>query len=184
VTGSGASQPPPTSGGVNQPAQPADQPGGWGVEQPSGPQAAGIGKRIGAFLIDYIGLSIVIGILAVATGAIEPGSMGFGSNYLLTVILAVIILAYFAVLEAKSGQTLGKKLLSIRAVKADGSSLEISDGVKRRIPFVIGSLIPIPILGPLVSLGLAIAILVTAAQDTPYNRGLHDKWADTMVVRA
>lgn len=207
----GRSQPPPSSpppqssqppqsaqapGSWNQPSAPAGQPGGgWGSDQPTGPQPAGLGLRIGAYVIDYIGLFIIIAIITLILAipfAISEGSSampfaGGGSflfQFITGLIGAAIILAYFGLMEANDGQTIGKKLLSVRAVKANGSSLELGDAIKRRVPFIIGSLIPIPFLGGLVGFAIAIAILVTAAQDNPFNRGLHDKWADTMVVRS
>lgn len=191
--------PPPPAGaqgsasGWNQPAQ---TPGAWGVDRPSGPQPAGIGLRIGAYIIDAILVGIVnfvIGlVVAIPFAAGDATSamplMNTGGSFLFSFIVgligAAITLAYFGLLEGNDGQTLGKKLLNIRAIKADGSGLEISDAVKRRIPFVIGSLIPIPFLGGFIGFAIIIAILVTAASDQPWNRGLHDKWADTMVIRA
>ena len=169
---------------------------GWGADQPVGMQPAGVGSRIGAYIIDAILVGIVNAIIGFLIGLpfVEPGDPtsipfmgtgpGFGVTFLIGVIGAAITLAYFGLLEANDGQTLGKKLLSIRAVKADGSGLELADAVKRRVPFVIGSLIPIPFLGGFIGFAILIAILVTVATDQPWNRGLHDKWADTMVIRA
>lgn len=171
--------------------------GGWGAEPAYGPQPGGLGLRIGAYLIDTILLGIVIAIVTVVLGvllftgeAVSGGVMGFGGGggvvvrFIAGLLSAAITLGYFGVLEGRNGQTVGKMLLNLRAVKADGSALSTEDAVKRRIPFIIGSLVPFGILGSLVSLGIAIAILVTAAQDRPYNRGLHDQWADTMVIKS
>ena len=189
---SGWGQPVPGNDRGTQPMQGM----GWGADQPVGMQPAGVGSRIGAYIIDAILVGIVNAIIGFLIGLpfTDPGEAtsipfmgtgpGFGVTFLIGVIGAAITLAYFGLLEANDGQTLGKKLLSIRAVKADGSGLELADAVKRRVPFVIGSLIPIPFIGGFIGFAILIAILVTVATDQPWNRGLHDKWADTMVIRA
>lgn len=170
------------------------QPDGWGAEQQRGPQPAGVGIRIGAYIIDavIIGIvNVVVGIFVAipfAVGDSGPGvpflnTGGIGFSLVTSLIGAAVTLAYFGLLESRDGQTLGKRVLSIRAVRADLGPLDLTEAVKRRVPFIIGSIIPIPVIGPLVSLGLAIAIVVTTATDEPWHRGLHDKWADTMVVR-
>lgn len=170
------------------------QSGGWGADQQRGPQPAGVGIRIGAYIIDAIIVGIVNAIVAVIVTipfAVNEGTTGvpfvttgnFLASFIVGLLGAAVTLAYFGILESRNGQTLGKRLLNIRAVTADMGQLELPDAVKRRIPFVIGSIIPIPFIGPLVSLGLAIAIIVTTATDQPWHRGLHDKWAGSMVVQ-
>ncbi len=178
----------------------------WGA---SGPQAggyhpgvqgmrpAGIGLRIGGYLIDSIGLALIDFIIrAVVTVAFFAATeatnglpflrtgVGFGGRVLLGLVGVAITLAYFGFMEANNGQTIGKKLVNIRAVKTDGTSLELGDAVKRRLPFVIGSLIPIPFLGRAIGFAFILAVLITTATDQPRNRGLHDKFAKSMVIRA
>ena len=178
---------------ANQPVDPTPgaDPGatpGWGQDLTPGAivRPASVGKRVGAFIIDVVGLSIVVGLVLAVTGI--GGPMGLatatgGRGYLGSVITALATLAYFALMEAGSGQTIAKKLLGIRAVAADGSPLSLQSALVRRLPFVVGSLIPTGI-GGLVGFVLVLAILITAIQDEPEHRGIHDKWANSKVIDA
>lgn len=184
--GDGSSRPSGSASGWGEPTTPA-QPG-WQSPQPVAPQPADLGPRIGAYLLDSIGVGVVVGIpvailwiiFAVAAGG-ETG--GLGGGYLPGLLITLAVLAYFTVMESRDGQTFGKKLLKIRAVDAQGGVPTMQQAALRRLPFVIGSIIP-TWLGGLIGFGLVIAILVTAAQDKPWNRGLHDRWAGTTVVKA
>jgi hypothetical protein len=53
---------------------------------------------------------------------------------------------------------------------------------KRRVLFVIGSVIPL--IGALISFGVPLAALITAIQDEPDSQGFHDRWATTRVIDA
>ena len=158
-------------------------PPGWGQEpMPSGGRPASVAKRFGAFLLDSIGLSIVITIVLLFTGL--GGNMlatDGGSAYLQGVIRAIVLLAYVALMEAGSGQTIAKRLLNIKVVSEDGSQLTMEKALLRRVPFVIGSFLP-TFIGGLVSFGLLLAILITAIQDQMAHQGIHDKWAKTRVI--
>jgi uncharacterized RDD family membrane protein YckC len=163
--------------------QPGDPPPQWGQDQtPSPPPggapsvgAASVGKRVGAWIVDGIGLGIII-LIVLAILGLRPGS------YLYNILQAVAAIAYFAVLEGSSGQTIAKRLFGIKAVSADGSPLTMQAALLRRLPFYIGAVIPF--LGFLVAFGLLLAILITTIQDEPEHRGLHDKWAGTRVIDA
>jgi uncharacterized RDD family membrane protein YckC len=166
--------------------QPGDQTPDWGQDPTPGAvtRAASVGKRVGAYIIDAIGLAIVVAIL-LSVSQLGGGvtAMGTGRGYVGNLITAVIFLAYFGLMEAGSGQTLGKKMLGIKAVSVDGSPLTLQAALVRRLPFVIGSIIPTAI-GGLVGFVLVLVILITAIQDDPEHRGLHDKWAGSKVIEA
>lgn len=89
--------------------QPAYQPpGGSG---PSGPRA-GFGTRLGAFLIDVIILAVVTSIVGALFGA-GPGEVNASAQAINT----LLGLAYYIYFEGgATGQTLGKKVLSIRVI--------------------------------------------------------------------
>lgn len=181
----------PSDGPPNWGADPAPNAGpdpsqGWGQEPLAGPggRAASVGKRVGAYIVDAIGLGIVVGLVLYFTG-LGGGlaGMGTGQGYVANLLSAVAVLAYFGLMEAGSGQTIAKKMFGIKAVAANGGALTLQSAVVRRLPFVVGSLIPTS-LGGLVQFVLVLAILITAIQDEPDNRGIHDKWAGTRVVEA
>jgi uncharacterized RDD family membrane protein YckC len=82
-----------------------------------------VGRRIGAALIDILLMALLFVLVGLALGEGES-SDGGGSITLeggsLLVYLALMLLYYFAT-EATSGQTVGKRLLGIRVVRADGA---------------------------------------------------------------
>ncbi len=182
--GTGDHMPPPEGRYGEAPGGPP--PGG---PPPPGPRPASVGKRVGAYIIDAIGVSIVLFILFAVLRLGGPGMMGARGGdgqgllgaWVVGLLGSALFLAYFAVMESSRGQTVGKMLVNIRVVAADGGPVDAGSAVLRRIPFVIGSVIPL--VGGLVNLVLIIAVLVTVVQDQ-VNRGFHDKWADTTVIEA
>jgi uncharacterized RDD family membrane protein YckC len=163
------------------PPRPGDPPPQWGQDPTpgvppgaaAGIRAASVGKRVGAFIIDGIGLGIVLTILLAIVGIDSP--------YIRTIIMSIAGVAYFAAMEGSSGQTLAKKMFGIKVVAADGSPVTMQGALLRRLPFYVGGLLP-GFLGALVSFGLLLALLITTIQEEPEHRGLHDKWADTKVI--
>lgn len=183
-------RPPP---GAPPPGHPEADPRasyGWGdaAAPATGTQPAHVGKRVGAYIIDTILLTVVfvfVGVLVgLGSGAVPatPEAISPGQSYMYSVITAAVTLGYFALLEAGSGQTLAKRMLRIKVTMADGSPVTLEAAFKRRVLFVIGSVIPL--IGALISFAVPLAALITAIQDDPYNRGFHDRWADTRVVDA
>lgn len=156
------------------------------MHQAGGP--ASLGKRIGAYLIDAIILIVALLIVFIPLGiGMGVAGMGDGGNFFTQwlggLLGAGIFYAYFVFLEGSRGQTLGKMLLGMKVVGPNGAAIDYAQAAKRRFPFIIGSLIPIPILNSLVGFAIVIAILVTVVSDDA-NRGFHDKWADTGVIDA
>lgn len=181
-------RPPP---GTPPPGHPEADPTasyGWGTDPvpAGGTRPANVGKRVGAYIIDMILLTVVFVIVGVivglGSGAVPatPEAVSPGQSYMYSVITAALTLAYFVMLEASSGQTLAKRMLRIKVVMADGSPVTLEAAFKRRVLFVIGSVIPL--IGALISFGVPLAALITAIQDEPDNQGFHDRWATTRVI--
>jgi uncharacterized RDD family membrane protein YckC len=192
-------------------SDPDDQTSGWGSQEPRWDDAAtpapgsrgwgddlgahgatrpaAVGKRVGAYIIDMvlitIALAIVFAIMLSGSGALPASPEGIDQGNALATGLgtSVLTLAYFMLLEAGSGQTLGKRALGIKVVSADGISLpSLTATFKRRVLFVIGNVIPI--VGSLITFVVPLAALITAIQDDPDNQGFHDRWAGTRVIDA
>lgn len=187
----GGPPPPPPGGGgpggPGGPAGPGGAPGSGGFPARQGGGPAGVGKRIGAYLIDSIILIVALLIVFIPLG-FGMGMAGGGAadqsfmtQWLGGLLGAGIFYAYFVFMEGSRGQTLGKMLLGMEVVGPNGTRIDYAQAAKRRFPFIIGSLIPVPILNSLVGLAIVIAILVTVVSDDA-NRGFHDKWADTGVL--
>jgi uncharacterized RDD family membrane protein YckC len=177
----------PPSGSSN--ARP-DMAHGWGSDPlpAAGTRPAAVGKRVGAYIIDMIMLALVFVIAAITfglgSGAVPatPEAISAGQVFMYNLTTSALTLAYFMLLEASSGQTLAKRMLRIKVIMADGSPTTLEAAFKRRVLFVIGSLIPL--IGPFISFGVPLAALITAIQDEPDNQGFHDRWAGTRVVDA
>lgn len=152
---------------------------GWGADPGAGAIVgpASVGKRVGAYIIDGLGLAIVGGILLVILGFNIGG-------YAANLIMTVAVVAYFGLMEGSAGgQTIAKKLFRIKVVSANGSPATLQATVMRRLPFVVGSIIP-GALGGLIGFVLVLVILITTIQNEPEHRGFHDNWAGTKVIDA
>jgi uncharacterized RDD family membrane protein YckC len=122
----------------------------------------GFWRRVGATLIDVVLVAIVTSIIGNLLGG---GTTGSGLTFLLG-------LAYYLYFWSSygHGQTLGKRALSIRVVKTDGSELTLVDALIRYVGVVISC--------------IALFIGVVWVAFDPNKQGWHDKIAKTYVVKA
>jgi uncharacterized RDD family membrane protein YckC len=150
------SQPPPY-GQPQYGQQPYGQQPQYGQPQL---QYAGVGPRFLAVLID----SIIIGVVAGILSAIFRNSGLSGG------VTGLLTLAYFIVLEATQGATLGKMALGLRVVKTDGSPITWTDSLIRNILRIIDGLF----------FYLVGAIFVWTS---PLKQRLGDRAAHTVVVK-
>ena len=148
---------------------------------PSGPELAGRGRRLGAYLIDLIIAGIVLGVLAVLNLGIsledlardpmtQQMSTAGGIAYL---VIFMVINGYLLVTK---GQTLGKLALGIRIVDAvsNGAATAVKIlGLRYVLVMLVGA---IPIIGGLLGL---IDFLFIFRED---RRCVHDLLAGTKVV--
>jgi uncharacterized RDD family membrane protein YckC len=172
--------------------------GGYGPP-PTGPgRPADLGVRFLARLIDFlvllvvnvvVSLILVAGALGMNNGGFD--SFGYGGSYAYNavngVIEAAIGLAYFALMESRTGQTLGKMLLGLRTQGPDGRPPALDVAVRRNFWVALGALAVVPgigsTVGSLAELVIAIVIMVTISQ-SPVRQGWHDRFAGgTQVVR-
>ncbi|WP_420802611.1 RDD family protein [Streptomyces cavernae] len=143
------------------------------------PLADGV-KRVLARIIDMLIVGIVVGLLSWGVGTMEwdvdPDRVDYGSSLGQSVIAAVLYTAYDTVLIARTGQTVGKKLLNMRVARlSDGANPDWGSSLLRAavlwIPFAF-----------------CCACVWTAICggwsffDRPYKQGLHDKAGRTVVV--
>ena len=94
-----------------------------------------------------------------------------GLPVLMVVLHLAVFFAYFVLCEAMTGQTLGKRLLTIRVVAEDGSPLSLRSAVVRNL------LRPPPLMMPAAYLVGSIVLLVT-----PRWQRVGDLLAGTVVV--
>jgi uncharacterized RDD family membrane protein YckC len=125
---------------------------------------AGFWIRVVAYLIDGIILLIVESIINLALRG--NASAQFGINLL---IGAVYFVYFWSGSSPFPGQTIGMKVLNLRVVRADGSSLDFVQGLIRYVGIIISS----------IPLGLGLAWVGW----DPNKQGWHDKMAGTFVVK-
>ena len=134
--GSPPPPPPPGGGGFPPPPPPGGQPpppGGWA--QPAGGAAvesANFGQRLVALILDGLILGLPLGIIfqivlsqvptefVVCSEGIceQPTSGGWAILVIVWLAQLAVSLWYWAELEGRRGQTLGKKVMSIKTVDA------------------------------------------------------------------
>lgn len=155
-----------------------------GSAPPAQGRPASLGKRAGAYILDYLAVTVVLAFIGTRAGIVPVAAetMARDQAYAAGAIASVVVLLYFVILEAAFGQTLAKRLLGIRVVMADGSRVTVRAAFTRRVLFVAGMLVPL--VGALFNFAVPLAALITAIQDEPATRGFHDRWAGTSVVEA
>jgi len=131
------------------------------------------GTRLGAYIVD----ALVVGVwfAPIYWNALSNNDIGAGS--ILSMLIGFGLSIYNLVLLHRSGQTIAKRWMNIRIVRADGSRAGLGRifALRMVVPGVISA---IPVLGGIFTLADALCIF---AQD---RRTLHDRIADTIVVQA
>jgi uncharacterized RDD family membrane protein YckC len=94
-------------------------------------QPIGVGRRAVAVIIDGILLMIVGYALASILGGAT--SSGFDLQGGPAFILFGVALAYFIVMEATTGQTLGKMAMKLKVVKTDGAKVDWQASIIRNL---------------------------------------------------
>ena len=170
-------------------------PGGW--QQPVGRPPGGVGwvgrplaswgSRVGATLLDGLILLIPSAILvALVIGVFAAGSDVGGVVVAIIAFLAYVVAALFyaPVLMARTGerngQTWGKQILGIRAVRDNGEQFELGFGFLRE--FVVKNLLFGTVGGFFAGIPTLVDYLWPLWDDQ--NRCLHDMVVSTHVVRA
>lgn len=176
------------------------------VAGPAGLYYADVPNRAIAYIIDAIILGVSNLIVAAVLGAIGLNAFSINAsattitgflqyNPIVGLVQALIFTAisgaYFIYTWTAMRGTVGQKLLGMQVGNAaDGTTLTMDQAIKRWLalgaPFGIAqALNPLPGLGMLIGLAAFIwfiALLVTTAQ-SPTKQGLHDKYAQTVVVK-
>ena len=194
---------------TGDPGMPTPPSSGWAAPPPpvqAGPAGfvyADVPNRAIAYIIDAILVAIVAGVVGgvlggvgMSTGTFEPGTLNFQVNYVgllvSAVIGAAISAAYFIYTWTSMRGTLGMKALGMQIGNAgDGQTLTMDQAIRRWLviaaPGILAQVIwVVPALGALIGLlafGWFIYLLWTT-YSSPTKQGVHDKFANTMVVKA
>lgn len=194
-TGDPGASPPPSTGWAAPP--PPVQAG------PPGFVYADVPNRAIAYIIDAILVAIVaaiiggvLGGIGLSTGSFTPGTLNFQVNYagllVSAVIGAALSAAYFVYTWTSMRGTVGMKVLGMQIGNAgDGKTMTMDQAIRRWLviaaPGILAQvLFVIPAIGSLlglVALGWFLYLLWTT-YSSPTKQGFHDKFANTMVVKA
>jgi uncharacterized RDD family membrane protein YckC len=126
---------------------------------------AGFWVRFFAFVIDIIGVGIVSNIISGFFGTSDPLDTTRSS---INTLIGVLYFCYFWS-EQGGGQTLGMRVLNLKVVRTDGSSLTLIQAFIRYV-------------GLFVSIICLFIGLIWVAFDSN-KQGWHDKIASTYVIR-
>jgi len=112
-----------------------------------GMAVAGIGSRLLAQIVDLFCFGAIGGLLVLALSAIVS-TFNVGGAAVLVILLSsstLFLVAYFAIPEGlDGGRTIGKRMLGIRVVMADGSSVGMmASGIRNTIRIVEYAFLPI-----------------------------------------
>jgi uncharacterized RDD family membrane protein YckC len=152
--------------------------GGGGQEPlPGMPPLAAAGKRLLARIIDIVIVLVPAGLLDWAAGGLQGDDFTAGRSAIGGVFTAGLGFLYEWYMTKSTGQTLGKKLMRIRAAMlADGSVPPPNASAVRAailwLPAFCCSCFWFLIIG------------ITVVFDRPYKQGVHEKAARTVVVTA
>lgn len=154
-------------------------------------------ERLVARIIDGVILGIIGGVIgSILTGIIVSSATTaagvIGGLAVTYIVLGLLYTAYDFFLHSRNGQTVGKMVMKTRVVMADGRRPDQATLAKRALLYpgwilVGGIVMLVPILGGIVVFALAIFSLVDVIfilTDSPLRRALHDKWTNTIVVKA
>ncbi|QHC17719.1 RDD family protein [Streptomyces sp. GF20] len=170
--------PPPPGDG---PYGPAGGGGPYGGDPLAGmPPLAPSGKRVLARVIDMIIVGVVVWLLSmlfnVGTWDSDVDNIDAGKSFGQSLIAAILYIAYDTILTARTGQTVGKRLLHLRVA-------DLSNGAT---PSTQTSLIRAVVLWlPFAFCCACIWTIICGGWsffDRPYKQGLHDKAAKTVEV--
>ncbi len=109
----------------------------------------------------------------------------FAANAVSSVIGAVIALAYFTLMEANLGKTIGKMVMRLETRGPGGGHPTMEQALKRNAWTALGILGAIPFVGfvgGLLSLVAVITIAVTISNDRVSRHGWHDNFAGGTTV--
>lgn len=142
---------------------------------------AGFWRRLGAYFIDLIILSIGIGILSSIWGLGLTSFWNIGELFNLpewatlpfvalgSLLSLLIEAAYFVAFWVWRGQTPGKMALSMKLIRTDGSKITLGTALLRYLGYIVSTVI------------FFIGFIWIAFDSR--KQGLHDKMADTYVVK-
>jgi uncharacterized RDD family membrane protein YckC len=140
-----------------------------------------LARVIDAGLLGIVGFALILPFMIAAVGLDEPGSHGKDGGvwsgtavFGWILVIAILPFAYEAVQLALWGQTLGKRVMSLRVIAESGEAMAPAQAVGRaavnNVLYLLGC-----------GVGTVMAYL-WAIWDQPLHQALHDRLTGTVVV--
>jgi uncharacterized RDD family membrane protein YckC len=144
------------------------------------PPLADSGKRTLARIIDMVLVLVVVWLLSLAFGVaqydVDSDRIDAGKSIGQSVLAAVLLVAYDTVLIARTGQTVGKRLLGMRVANLEnGVNLSVQNSLLRAVVLWVPFAFCCPFVWTAICGGVSFF-------DRPYKQGLHDKAVKSVVV--
>ena len=156
-----------------QPQPQLNEYGGWNTLPAYRPDIASLGSRVAAIVIDVLIVWVFNLIVIGLTGGFSSGDgeVAFASSGLTALLLWVATPVYWIGMEAARGATLGKQLMKIRVVTADGEPIGVGKAIVRYL-FLAVDVFAFGLVG------------ILTAKSSPIRQRVGDRVASTIVVRA
>lgn len=144
---------------------------------------AEVWQRVAARVVDHVGLAVIAAVLLAPLGlgaSLLGGPAGFLAGSLSVVVSTALTVGYFAALESRDGQTVGKRLLGVRVVTPSGGSPTLGAALRRNAWTGLGALSVVPVVGGVVGGAATLAAVITIVMGIlrdPERRGWHDRLA-------
>ncbi len=142
---------------------------------PRNVEVIGLSKRLAAALIDWVVVAffsylavLILALIGALVGMFTPG--GPMAPERLIILLAFLIgIGYFVTAWAGGGMTLGKMVLGLRVVRADGTNLGWTKSILRYVGYIVS--------------GIVLSLGFLWINIDKLRQGWHDKFAGSYVVR-
>ena len=149
----------------------AEQPAGVSSKTAAEKRYAGFWMRFWAYLVDLLVVFSLTGLLVQPFTMIDVFYEATLWKWSVSALLGgLIFFAYFLFMTKWRGQTLGKMIFGLRVIREDGGRLSWSDTLVREV------------VGRFIHRLLFLYILYAVVAFTPRKQGVHDLFADTLVI--
>jgi uncharacterized RDD family membrane protein YckC len=131
------------------------------------------------FVVSYVIVSLIIvgQFMDAGAGLLGIGQDGSYAGVVTPILVAAIYWGYFAVLESRTGWTLGKMLVGVQVRGPGGARPTVRAALTRNAFTAVGLLGLIPVVGGVLS-GMAFLVGVAAIAVTIAGSGTRQGWHD------
>jgi uncharacterized RDD family membrane protein YckC len=158
-----------------------------------------IPNRVIALILDgivivvlLIAVGIVLGIVGLSAGFASGGAFNAGATIVYSIISLAVSIVYFLYGWTRTRGTIGMRALGMQVGNAfDGKTLTTDQAIRRWVALwgpstLSGAIAGWPGIGPLFSfvVFLYLIYLLYSTATSPTKQGFHDKYANTVVVKA